>query len=236
MIVIGKRSILNSRRQPELFGMRLGAVMVTGIILDTMFMKPDNSRKGVQERLGFFAFAMSTTFYTYAEAIPVLSQSIILIPALVFLAGSFVATTFRAVGLAGGAIGFLFFTILASFWAESSFVTFLSGVISNVMLGFTIVVAILAYFLLFSGFFISRDQIPLYWIWFHYLSLVKYPSDEIFRPWDSVFRQFAARAGAVKLNLLKSMSGILGINMAAETCVTTGIDILKQQGITDISK
>ncbi|CAA7042197.1 unnamed protein product [Microthlaspi erraticum] len=68
MIVIGKRSILNSRRQPELFGMRLRSVMVTGIIVDTMFMKLDNSRKGVQERLGFFAFAMSTTFYNCAEA------------------------------------------------------------------------------------------------------------------------------------------------------------------------
>jgi len=40
----------------------------------------------------------------------------------------------------------------------------------------------------------------------------------------------------VKVNLLKSMSGVLGTNVTAETCVTTGIDILKQQGITDISK
>ncbi|VVB02481.1 unnamed protein product [Arabis nemorensis] len=274
MIVIGKRSILNSRRQPELFGMRLGAVMVTGIILATMFTKLDNSPKGVQERLGFFAFAMSTTFYTCAEAIPVflqeryifmretaynayrrssyvLSQSIISIPSLIFLAASFAATTFWAVGLAGGADGFLFFflTILASFWAGSSFVTFLSGVVSNVMLGFTVVVAILAYFLLFSGFFISRDRIPLYWIWFHYLSLVKYPYEGVLQNEfedptkcfvrgiqifdNSPLGQFP---NAVKLSLLKSMSGVLGINVTAETCVTTGVDILKQQGITDISK
>uniref|UniRef100_A0A1J3E9J6 ABC transporter G family member 2 n=1 Tax=Noccaea caerulescens TaxID=107243 RepID=A0A1J3E9J6_NOCCA len=274
MIVIGKRSILNSRRQPELLGMRLGAVMVTGIILATMFTKLDNSPKGVQERLGFFAFAMSTTFYTCAEAIPVflqeryifmretaynayrrssyvLSQSIISIPSLIFLAGSFAATTFWAVGLGGGASGFLFFflTILASFWAGSSFVTFLSGVVSNVMLGFTVVVAILAYFLLFSGFFISRDRIPLYWIWFHYLSLVKYPYEGVLQnefedPTKCFVRgiqifdnsPLGQVPNAVKLNLLKSMSGVLGINMTAETCVTTGIDILKQQGITDISK
>ncbi|XP_010509348.1 PREDICTED: ABC transporter G family member 2-like [Camelina sativa] len=274
MIVIGKRAILNSRRQPELLAMRLGAVMVTGIILATMFTNLDNSPKGVQERLGFFAFAMSTTFYTCAEAIPVflqeryifmretaynayrrssyvLSQSIISIPALIFLSASFAATTFWAVGLAGGSSGFLFFylTILASFWAGSSFVTFLSGVVSNVMLGFTVVVAILAYFLLFSGFFISRDRIPLYWIWFHYLSLVKYPYEGVLQnEFEDPTKCFVRGVQifdnsplgqvpeAMKLTLLKSMSGVLGINVTAETCVTTGIDILKQQGITDISK
>ncbi|WZZ17388.1 hypothetical protein YC2023_110477 [Brassica napus] len=71
ILVIAKRSMLNSRRQPELFGIRLGAVLVTGTILATMFWKLDNSPRGIQERLGFFAFAMSTTFYTCAEAIPV---------------------------------------------------------------------------------------------------------------------------------------------------------------------
>ncbi|GLT38717.1 hypothetical protein SLA2020_129470 [Shorea laevis] len=42
------------------------------------------------------------------------------------------------------------------------------------MPGFTVIVTILAYFLLFSGFFIPHDRIRLYWIWFHYISLVKY--------------------------------------------------------------
>ncbi|CAN8254635.1 unnamed protein product [Cochlearia groenlandica] len=274
MIVIGKRSMLNSRRQPELFGMRLGAVLVTGTILATMFWKLDDSPRGIQERLGFFAFAMSTTFYTCAEAIPVflqeryifmretaynayrrssyvLAHTIISIPALIILSASFSATTFWAVGLDGGTEGFLFFfaTILAAFWAGSSFVTFLSGVVAHVMIGFTVVVAILAYFLLFSGFFISRDRIPLYWIWFHYLSLVKYPYEGVLQnefedPTKCVVRgiqmfdnsplgQFPA---AAKIGLLKSMSGVLGIDVTAETCVTTGIDILKQQGITALSK
>ncbi|XP_010528237.1 PREDICTED: ABC transporter G family member 20-like [Tarenaya hassleriana] len=274
MIVIGKRALLNSRRQPELFGIRLGAVLVTGIILATIFWKLDSSPKGVQERLGFFAFAMSTTFYTCAEAIPVflqeryifmretaynayrrssyvLAQSIISIPSLIVLSISFAATTFWAVGLAGGGNGFLYFflTILASFWAGSSFVTFLSGVVSHVMLGFTVVVAILAYFLLFSGFFISRDRIPLYWIWFHYISLVKYPYEGVLQnEFEDPTKCFARgiqmfdnsplgqAPEAVKMRLLSSMSGVLGINLTAETCVTTGIDILKQQGIGNLGK
>ncbi|CAJ2632708.1 unnamed protein product [Trifolium pratense] len=275
MAVIGKRSLTNSRRMPELFGIRLGAVMVTGVILATMFYHLDNSPKGVQERLGFFAFAMSTTFYTCAEAIPVflqeryifmretaynayrrssyvLAHSIVALPALIFLSFAFAVTTFWSVGLAGGSSGFLFYflTILASFWAGSSFVTFLSGIVSHVMLGFTVVVAILAYFLLFSGFFISRDRIPPYWIWFHYLSLVKYPFEGVLQNEFDIKPPRCFVRGiqmfdntplgdvprSLKVELLKSMSKTLGIDITSSTCVVTGADILKQQGVTDLSK
>lgn len=274
MVVISKRSLTNSKRTPELFGIRFGAVLITGLILATIFWKLDNSPKGVQERLGFFAFAMSTTFYTCAEAIPVflqeryifmretaynayrrssyvLAHSIISIPSLIILSLAFAATTFWAVGLSGGLSGFFFFflTIFASFWAGSSFVTFLSGVVTHVMLGYTVVVAILAYFLLFSGFFISRDRIPPYWIWFHYMSLVKYPYEGVLQnEFDDPSVCFIRGAqifdntplGAVsmslKVELLKSMSNTLGMNISSSTCVTTGIDILKQQGIDQLNK
>ncbi|GJR51721.1 ABC transporter G family member 6-like protein [Tanacetum coccineum] len=274
MLVLSKRSFTNSRRMPELFGIRLGAVTVTGFILATVFWNLDSSPRGVQERLGFFAFAMSTTFYTCADALPVflqeryifmretaynayrrssylLSHSLVAIPALVFLSLAFAAITFWAVGLAGGVSGFIFyfFVILASFWAGSSFVTFLSGVVPHVMLGYTIVVAILAYFLLFSGFFITRDRIPGYWIWFHYLSLVKYPYEAVLQnEFDDPIKCFirgtqifdnsplSAVPESVKARLLQSMSGSLGVTISGTTCLTTGVDILKQQGITDLSK
>ncbi|KZV26112.1 filamin A-interacting protein 1-like [Dorcoceras hygrometricum] len=74
LAVLSNRSFTNSRRLPELFLVRLCAVVVTGVILATMFWRLDNSPKGVQERLGFFAFAMSTTFYTCADALPVFSK------------------------------------------------------------------------------------------------------------------------------------------------------------------
>lgn len=272
--VLSNRAITNSRRLPELFGIRLGAVVVTGFILATMFWRLDNSPKGVQERLGFFAFAMSTTFYTCADALPVflqeryifmretahnayrrssyvLSHSITALPALIFLSLAFASITFFAVGLDGGLSGFFFYflIILASFWAGSSFVTFLSGVVPHVMLGYTIVVAILAYFLLFSGFFINRDRIPPYWIWFHYISLVKYPYEAVLQNEFSDPNKCFVRGvqifdnsplglvpESMKLKLLSSMSSTLGVNISSSTCVTTGVDILQQQGITDLSK
>lgn len=274
MAVLSKRSVTNSRRMPELFGIRLGAVLVTGFILATMFWQLDNSPKGVQERLGFIAFAMSTTFYTCADALPVflqeryifmretaynayrrssyvLSHSLTALPSLVFLSLAFSATTFFAVGLDGGLSGFLFyfFIIFAAFWAGSSFVTFLSGVVPHVMLGYTIVVAILAYFLLFSGFFISRDRIPPYWIWFHYLSLVKYPYEGVLQnEFQDPTKCFVKGVQifdntplgkvpeSVKLRLLQTISSTLGMKITASTCLTTGTDILQQQGVTDLSK
>ncbi|XP_075513443.1 ABC transporter G family member 1-like [Primulina tabacum] len=271
LAVLSKRSFTNSRRLPELFMVRLCAVVVTGFILATMFWRLDNSPKGVQERLGFFAFAMSTTFYTCADALPVflqeryifmretaynayrrssyvLSHSLVSLPSLLFLSLAFAAITFWAVGLDGSFL-FYFLIIFASFWAGSSFVTFLSGVVPHVMLGYTIVVAILAYFLLFSGFFINRDRIPPYWIWFHYLSLVKYPYEGVLQnEFEDKIKCFmrgiqifdstplGTLPNALKVKLLNSLSSTLGIKISTNTCVTTGADILQQQGVNDLSK
>ncbi|KAK8593336.1 hypothetical protein V6N13_043069 [Hibiscus sabdariffa] len=274
MVVLSSRSILNSRRMPELFGVRLGAVLVTGFILATVYWQLDNSPRGMQERLGFFAFAMSTTFYTCTNALPeflqeryifmretayntyrrssyVISNALLTIPSLTILSLVFAATTFWAVGLDGGLHEFLFFFLimLASFWCGSSFVTFLSGLVPHVMLGYTISVSVFAYFLLFSGFFINRNRIPEYWIWYHYLSLVKYPYEAVLRnEFENPTKCFArgiqifdnsplgSVPSDVKLKLLQSIGNSLGMSITGSTCLRKGSDILKQEGITDLSK
>uniref|UniRef100_A0A0E0KXV3 ABC transporter G family member 5 n=1 Tax=Oryza punctata TaxID=4537 RepID=A0A0E0KXV3_ORYPU len=272
--VLMKRAFTNTRRMPELFVMRLGTIMVTGVILATIFWRLDDTPKGVQERLGFFAMAMSTMFYVCADALPVFVQerhiylretahnayrrlsyvvanTVVAFPPLVVLSLAFAVTTFFAVGLAGGGSSFAFFalTVLASFWAGSGFVTFLSAVVPHVMLGYTVVVAILAYFLLFSGFFINRDRIPDYWIWFHYLSLVKYPYQAVlqneFRDATRCFSRgvemfdgtpIGGLSKAVKLKVLDAIGTTLGTKLTAETCVVTGADVLAQQAVMDIGR
>ncbi|XP_050210787.1 ABC transporter G family member 6-like [Mercurialis annua] len=274
MAVLSKRSIINARRLPELFGIRLGAVFVTGFILATMFWQLDHSPKGVHQRLGFSAFAMSTAFFICADALPVflqeryifmretaynayrrssyvLSHALITLPSLFILSFSLSVLTFWSVGLDGGFSGFIFYfsIIFASFWAGNSFVTFLSGVVPHVQLGFVIAVAIISYFLLFCGYFINRNRIPPYWIWFHYMSMVKYPYEAVllnefrdpvkcFVRGTQVFDDtpLVSAPTSLKMKLLGSFSDTLGVTITSSTCAKTGSDILKQEGLTDISK
>ncbi|KAH0692547.1 hypothetical protein KY285_019644 [Solanum tuberosum] len=274
MAVLSKRSFTNSWRMPEIFFVRFSAVMVTGFILATIFWRLDNSPKGIWERLGFIAFAVSTTYYICTEALPVfiqeryifmretaynayrrssycLSHALVSLPGLIFLSLLFVTLTFWAVGLDGGASGFLFYfcVVLASIWSGNSFVTFLSGVVPHVMIGYIIIVALLGYFLLFSGFYMNRDRIPSYWIWFHYLSLVKYPYEAVllneFKDPTKCFvrgvqlfdnSQLGDLPNSIKEKLLENISETLNVAITSSTCLTSGADILLQQGITQLNK
>uniref|UniRef100_A0A453ICI0 ABC-2 type transporter domain-containing protein n=1 Tax=Aegilops tauschii subsp. strangulata TaxID=200361 RepID=A0A453ICI0_AEGTS len=273
--VLTRRAFTNTWRTPELFVLRFGAVVVTSFILATIFWRLDNTPKGVNERFGFFAIAMSTMFYTIADALPVflieryiflpetahnayrrssytLSNAIVAFPPLVVLSLAFTGITFFAVGLAGGAEGFVFFAliVLASFWAGSGFVTFLSGVVPHVIIGYTVVVAVLAYFLLFSGFFVTRDRIPGYWIWFHYLSLIKYPYEAVMQnefgadPGKCFMRGVQMFDGtpmgklpvATQVTVLNAMSKSMRIDFNSNSCITTGTDILAKQAVDQLGK
>lgn len=281
--VLIRRTVINISRTPELFLMRLATVIITGFLLATIFWGLDHSPRGVQERLGFFAFAMSTTYYTCADALPVflqeryifmretahnayrkssyvLANALIYIPFLALLSISFAVVIWWAVGLSGGAPGFGFFFLIiwASFWAGNSFVTFLSAVMPNVMLGYTVVVAMLAYFLLLSGFFIARNRIPHYWIWFHYLSIIKYPYEAVlineFRtsadqtpPCFETGAQIlygtplAGLPTSVVANMLATLDASLPAsspykNLNVSSCVTDGSVVLRNQYVTQLGK
>ncbi|KAK6140324.1 hypothetical protein DH2020_025919 [Rehmannia glutinosa] len=163
MIVIANRSITNSRRAPELFGARFGAVLVTGHPCFPHGKIHFHERNGLQRVPAFVLRPLPRNNLRPVPSNPVDS---ICRHYLLGRRPIRVHILFRVhLGLVKG--------------QESSFVTFLSGIIFNLMMAYTVVVAILAYFVLFTGFFITRDRIPSYWLWFHYLSLVKYPYQEM---------------------------------------------------------
>ncbi|KAJ3672533.1 hypothetical protein LUZ60_007254 [Juncus effusus] len=274
MVVLTKRAFTNTGRMPEILVVRLGMILITGIILGTVFWKVDDTPKGVDERLGFVAFGMSAMFYTCADALPVfiqqryifmretshnayrrssyvISNAIVDLPALVLLSFCFAVPTFFAIGLDGGTTGFFFYVaiVLAGFWAGSGFVVFLSAIFKHIIMGYVVVVALLSYFLLFCGFFINRGRIPKFWIWFHYLSLVKYPYQAVlqneFRDPKKCFsigtqmfdntpiEMFPQEA---KVSVLATISNSLGLNLTSTSCITNGSDELQHYEVTDLSK
>ncbi|KAL0916256.1 hypothetical protein M5K25_013749 [Dendrobium thyrsiflorum] len=272
--ILTRRSFTNNWRMPELFFMRLGTILVTGGIFATFFFRLDLSPRGVQERFGFFALAMSTIYYTCTDSLPVflqelyiffretaynsyrrssyvLSNSLVALPSFFILSLAFASATFSGVGLANGSLGFLFYflIILASFWAGSGFVSFLSAVVSQLMLGYFAVVAMLGYFLLFSGFFIKRNRIPDYWIWFHYLSLVKYSYEGVLQNEFGEGGKCFVRGVQIfdtsplwqmtekmKERVLMATGRALGQNVSPETCLMTGMDVLEQNGVKQLGK
>ncbi|ESQ44945.1 hypothetical protein EUTSA_v10010176mg [Eutrema salsugineum] len=273
-ILLAKRYMINWTRTPELIGTRVFIVMMTGFLLATVYWKVDNSPRGVQERLSFFSFAMATMFYSCADGLPafiqeryiflretahnayrrssyVISHSLVTLPHLFALSIGFAATTFWFVGLNGGVAGFIYYLLIifASFWSGCSFVTFVSGVIPNVMMSYMVTFGYLSYCLLFSGFYINRDRIHPYWIWIHYISLLKYPYEAVLHnEFDDPSRCFVRGnqvfdgtlmegvSATTKEKILETMSSYLGMELTESRCLRTGSELLKQQGIQQLDK
>ncbi|CAF1852065.1 ABC transporter G family member 19-like [Brassica napus] len=272
--ILAKRYMKNWIRMPELVGTRIATVMVTGFLLATVYWKLDNTPRGANERLTFFAFVMPTMFYCCLDNVPVfiqeryiflretthnayrtssyvISHSLVTMPQLIAPSIVFASITFWTVGLNGGLQGFFFYILIiyASFWSGSSVVTFISGVLPNIMLSYMVAISYLAYCLLLSGFYVNRDRIPIYWMWFHYISLLKFPYEAVLiNEFDDPSRCFVkgvqvfdgtligGMSDSGKVKLLQTLGMSLRKRITESTCLRTGSDLLAQQSITQLSK
>ncbi|XVE96793.1 hypothetical protein REPUB_Repub02eG0253800 [Reevesia pubescens] len=257
VLVLFKRLVLNSKRMPEVFGIRFGTIVVTGIILGTMFWQVDDSPRGVQERIGCLAISLSTIFFTCTTEVPefikeryifmretaynayrrssyVLARSFITIPSLIILALTFSVITFWAVGLAGGFSGFIFFFIatLATFWAGSSVVAFVAGVFPDFFIAFILAIALVSYYVFFCGFLISRKRLPEYWLWLHYTSLVKYPYEALLQNEFRPSKCFARGAHMFDQSPFGELSTSMKNDLLATMANVSGISITNSTCIT----
>lgn len=201
-----------------------------------------------QER---YIFMRETAYNAYRRSSYVIVHSALSVPPTIVLTAVLAGTTFWSVGLAGGLPGFLFFFLNnPGFFLGWDFSCGLYSSISrNPIVGQCIAVSLMAYYLFFCGSFINRNRIPTYWSWLHYISLVKYPYEaalqnefldpvKCFVKGIQVFDDTALATipAKVKTGLLQTMGSTLGMNVTDDTCITTGVDILKQQGIPELSK
>ncbi|CAN8279372.1 unnamed protein product [Cochlearia groenlandica] len=272
--ILARRYIKNWIRMPELLGTRIATVTVTGFLLATVYWNLDKTPRGAQERLTLFAFVVPTMFYCCLDNVPVfiqeryiflretthnayrtssyvISHSLVALPQLIAPSIVFASITFWTVGLSGGLEGYFFYCLIiyAAFWSGSSVVTFISGLVPNIMLSYMVAITYLAYCLLLSGFYVNRDRIPVYWKWFHYISLLKYPYEAVLinefndpsrcfvkgvQVFDGTLLGDVSDSGKVKL--LETLGRSLSTKINETTCLRTGSELLVQQGVTQLSK
>ncbi|OMP05793.1 ABC transporter-like protein [Corchorus capsularis] len=96
----------------------------------------------------------------------------------------------------------------------NSFVLFLSSLAPNYIAGTSLVTILLGAFFLFSGYFISKDSLPKYWLFMHFLSMYKYALDAL------LINEYSCLVSRCFLWYNET-----------RTCMLTGGDVLQKKGL-----
>ncbi|PON35356.1 ABC transporter-like [Parasponia andersonii] len=204
VLILSQRFSRNIFRTKQLFSARIIQALLAGFVLGTIFMKSaddhDPKRVICQTQIGFFAFNLTFLLSSTTEGLPiylqerrilmretsrgayrvssyVISNTLVFIPFLLIVALLYTTPVYWLVGLRREIDGFLYFSLVV--WMvilmSNSFVACFSALVPNFITGTTFIAGLMGSFFLFSGYFITKEDIPRYWIFMHYLSLFKYP-------------------------------------------------------------
>ncbi|CAI5462427.1 unnamed protein product, partial [Closterium sp. Yama58-4] len=197
--VLTARSAIVIRRTPALYLLRLLLIMITGLLIASLFWQPEFNTRGVHERLAFIAFLTCTLFFSSGDATPLfiqernifvretthnayrpstylLASTLVYLPLHLLMSLAITLEAWWCLSLTGGAAG-LAFMVLVCFcclFTGNAIATFVSATVNNVILAYAVVITVLANFALVCGFYIERASIPSYWLWLHYISPLKY--------------------------------------------------------------
>ncbi|KAK4796582.1 hypothetical protein SAY86_028908 [Trapa natans] len=246
VLILGRRFFSNIFRTKQLFATRIIQALVAGFVLGTIFLNAGSTvgPLALQTRLGFFAFSLTFLLSSTTEGLPiflqerrilmretsrgayrvssyVVSNTLIFVPFLLMVGILYSVPVYWLVGLTRSAEGFLYYLLVV--WMvllmSNSFVACFSALVPNFIMGTSVISGLMGSFFLFSGYFISKEDIPIYWIWMHYVSLFKYP-----------FECF----------LINEYGGIHGRRRCLEfregECTLNGDGFLRQQGLEELDK
>ncbi|KAL5716049.1 ABC transporter G member 10 [Ranunculus cassubicifolius] len=246
VLILGQRFCKNILRTKQLFAARMIQAALAGFVLGSIFMNINNDHGKVtlQTRLGFFAFTLTFLLSTTTEGLPiflqerrilmretsrgayrvssyVIANTFVFLPFLLTVALLYTIPVYWLVGLRRELDGFLFFSLVV--WLvvlmSNSFVACFSALVPNFIMGTSLIAGFMGSFFLFSGYFISKKNIPIYWIFMHYLSLFKYPF-ECF-----MINEYGGKNGRSKC--VGSENGF---------CLLYGDEFLRQQSLQDSQK
>lgn len=202
VIILGQRFSNNIFRTKQLFLARMIEALLAGFVLGTVFKNATNVPRDLklQTQTGFFAFSLAYLLSSTTEGLPIFLQerrilmretlrgayrisSYIIANKIVFLlfhltvALLYSIPVYWLLGLRKETDGFLYFSLVV--WMvlsmANSFVLCFSSIAPNFIVGKSLIAAVMGVFFLFSGYFISKEDIPWYWTFMHYLSLYRYP-------------------------------------------------------------
>lgn len=210
-----------------------------GLVLGTIYINIGYDRQGIQKRLGLFAFTLTFLLSSTTETLPIfinerpillrettsgvyrlssylIANTLVFIPYLLVIALIYSASVYFLVGLCATWQAFVYFVLVI--WAivlmANSFVLFLSSLAPNYIAGTSLVTVLLGAFFLFSGYFISKDSMPSYWIFMHFFSMYKYALDAL------LINEYSCLAS-------KCLIWYPGNN----SCMVTGRDVMVKRGL-----
>lgn len=247
ILILGQRFCSNIFRTKQLFVTRVIQALVAGFVLGSIFFNvgSQQSQIALQTRTGFFAFSLTFLLSSTTEGLPifleerrtfmretsggayrvssyVLANTLVFLPFLLMVGLLYTTPVYWLVGLRKDIDGFLYFSLVV--WLvllmSNSLVACFSSLVPNFILGSSVIAGLMGSFFLFSGYFISKEKIPSYWIFMHYLSLFKYPFECL------MINEYGGEQGKRKCIEI-SNSG---------DCILHGVEFLRQQGLKESQK
>ncbi|XP_078433931.1 ABC-2 type transporter family protein [Wolffia australiana] len=200
--ILTRRYLKNVFRTRELFAGRTVQMLVSGLVLGSIFFKLGEAAgaNAAREKVGLFAFVLTFLLGSTTEALPiflqereilmketscgtyrvssyVLANSLVFLPFLLILALLFSAPLYWMAGLHCSLSAFLYFLLIIwlVLYTANSVVACFAAMAPNFIVGNSMISGVLGAFFLFSGYFIRKEEIPKYWVFMHYVSLFKYP-------------------------------------------------------------
>ncbi|KAJ9164240.1 hypothetical protein P3X46_023842 [Hevea brasiliensis] len=213
--------------------------LIVGLVLGTIYINIGFDKQGIEKRFGLFAFTLTFLLSSTTETLPIfinerpiilretssgvyrlssylVANTLVFLPYLLAIAIIYSVSVYFLVGLCASWKAFAYFVLVI--WVivlmANSFVLFLSSLAPNYIAGTSLVTILLGAFFLFSGYFISQDSMPKYWLFMHFLSMYKYALDAL------LINEYSCLVNKCFLWYEET-----------NTCMATGGDVLQKRGL-----
>ncbi|KAK7357281.1 hypothetical protein VNO80_16565 [Phaseolus coccineus] len=215
--------------------------LLVGLVLGTIYINIGFGKEGIEKRFGLFAFTLTFLLSSTTETLPIfinerpiilretssgvyrlsshlIANTLVFLPYLFVVAVIYSIPVYFLVGLCASWLSFAYFVLVI--WVivlmANSFVLFLSSLAPNYIAGTSLLTVLLAAYFLFSGYFISKDSLPKYWLFMHFLSMYKYALDAL------LINEYSCLVTKCLIWFQEN-----------EQCMITGADVLQKRGLKE---